>query len=600
MRRGTRVAAVIALLSACSPDPSPPSEQQAPGAEVAPNVEGVHRVITPESPIFVVAGNGAGKALALLALKDALGNPLLVNGALLVDGDDFLSVEVDTLGRPARFATREAVVELFDYTATSVTVETRRLDEAEPRREEISFDPEELDGLLVSPLDLTLVEKQTSEQIGERLDAWRSDLSVMVKSLDDEGDDADCVRALAELARSRGLRSAILRGLLAGADCAGLLPDGAFDDPELAARIRTIADLFGCVSGVGLGAAAALTGAIPAALLALSQAAGDCPDAVEGLLEWDRRARLAARLDLPFIARLEGELREKETTEVTFSLAPEEGDETLSDVRIDLTALGVPGLLALTRDRTSGTWRWRGTLTPPEAGYHVVDFVIQGGRVKRTLPVYVQAPDELRITLTVSNTVVQPDEVLIVNATVTGGTPPYSITWTRARRGGAVVALPEARDRLELTDMLIDRTAYAAGVTDSTKLRRAQAPDVMVELCGDRFCGGAENEQSCSADCAPESELEGGSCDAACAYRASLGCAGDVSICTIFCDVAHDIAAREGSCAPIALQLEDCRYSRAALSLGCTASTETIDESLCTAYAGALDACEAARDAPAR
>jgi hypothetical protein len=598
MRAKAGIAAVIALLSACSPDPSTPVESEAAGAEVASSVEGVHRVFTPESPVFVVAGDGTGKSLSFLALKDEIGNPYLVNGASIVDGDDFFSVEVDSRGRPTRFATRDAVVELSSYTETSVIIETRRLDQAESRFEEVSFDAEELEALRASPLDLTLIEKQTGDDLGVRLDAFRADVSTTVASLYDMSDAVQCRKALSELAESRSLSGAIVRGIAAGIECSGQVAQQVLNDPALVEAIQGMASTVGCAGGVVIGTAGAVSGLVPAVLLGLGLVVTECPDAVEAYLDMERRLRQEARLRSPFSPQHQGELRQDEMTEVTFLLSPQVGDDTLTDVRIDLTALGVPALLPLTRDRTSGTWRRTEMLRPPRGGPQVVPFVIEG-RVTVVHPVYVKPADALRVSVTVSNEVAQPDEVLLVRAGVSGGVPPYRFKWFVSRGGTAEIQLPQAVDRGEFDDVLPLRTQYGVVVADAST-HVEQSTNVMVELCGDRFCGPAENDQNCAADCAPEPDLEASSCDAACAYRASLGCAGDASICAIFCDVAHDIAEQQGACAPIAVQLEDCRYSAAALNLGCTASTEAIDESVCAAYASAFDACEAARDAPAR
>lgn len=48
-----------------------------------------------------------------------------------------------------------------------------------------------------------------------------------------------------------------------------------------------------------------------------------------------------------------------------------------------------------------------------------------------------------------------------------------------------------------------------------------------------------------------------------------------------------------------ALMLEDCRYSRPALSLGCSILDTDVDGSVCAPALAALDSCRAQRDCPA-
>jgi hypothetical protein len=89
-------------------------------------------------------------------------------------------------------------------------------------------------------------------------------------------------------------------------------------------------------------------------------------------------------------------------------------------------------------------------------------------------------------------------------------------------------------------------------------------------------------------------------CEAACAYRTdTLGCGGDPNTCAALCLAFRNVASQQGKCSSLALDLEECRYSREALGLGCTVSGSAIDMRLCMTQSAALDACKKQRDCPA-
>ena len=125
----------------------------------APSLQ-VDRVLDPETPVFLVAReDGAHEALALLAAKDSAGNARAITGVAFVAGDDYLSVEYDTQGRPERLTSPSVVLRLFDYDAASVTLQTTDAN-GDTTTERISFEREELDALRValpSAADLSLV-----------------------------------------------------------------------------------------------------------------------------------------------------------------------------------------------------------------------------------------------------------------------------------------------------------------------------------------------------------------------------------------------------------------------------------------------------------
>jgi hypothetical protein len=89
------------------------------------------------------------------------------------------------------------------------------------------------------------------------------------------------------------------------------------------------------------------------------------------------------------------------------------------------------------------------------------------------------------------------------------------------------------------------------------------------------------------------------SCAEACAYRANVqGCSGPASFCEAFCLAELSTAGQEGRCSQAALSRQSCRYSQAALLLGCSLNNVVIDANVCARQAALFDACEAARDAP--
>ena len=150
--------------------------------------------------------------------------------------------------------------------------------------------------------------------------------------------------------------------------------------------------------------------------------------------------------------------------------------------------------------------------------------------------------------------------------------------------------------------------------------RRRPASGEVVPMCradcGDRICVAEESPAQCPTDCSPDvdgattdagvthdasasNDDVGADCELACGYRADvLRCTDDGNSCVAICLTFRNIAAQQGSCASVALTLEECRYSRAASKLGCTVSDIRIDAEVCAGEASALRMCKAQRDAP--
>lgn len=613
-RLGFGAAALLSVVnSGCSG-----KEDAAPETPVLSEpVSGVQRVLLSESPLFLLAGDGEGHTVGFLAAKDQFGNPYAVTGAAFFDGADFFSVEVDPLGRPTRFLTRDVLVELSSYTEMSAMMTITRGAKAETR--ELSFAPEELEELLSRPPSLDLVDK--AKQSSSELQA----LQFAHWLLEVYG----CHHSLGTSNVPRTLRDVLVQSLLTTSECIGAVavPATLVHTLEtLAASTATV----GCVSDVarvGLGLASGI--GVGVGLGALLKGFVDCPVAVHEIMSLYEKHAHEARLQAGFDLRFEGKLKVNERCLLSVYLEPREHDELLRNVRVDLGSIGGPDGSQLFG---TGRLEWQGMVQPQEAGVQYVPLTVDMHYIN-TFPVPVQSTDELDVSISPSQFIVPAGSSVTLTAAVTGGSPPYTYEWTLKRDKGSVEELPGSRNLSTISDTPSMGTEYELAVLDSRRLPHpVAAGPVRIEVCGDHSCGSAEDSANCSEDCHdqdpgdeldpdpdPESDpeaspdpepepgesapaeaqpIEGGSCDAACNYRsARLGCADFAGACWAFCEALHSVAESEGVCSEIALTLEDCHYSRAALELGCTSTSSDADETVCAAPATALAACRKLRDA---
>jgi hypothetical protein len=81
-------------------------------------------------------------------------------------------------------------------------------------------------------------------------------------------------------------------------------------------------------------------------------------------------------------------------------------------------------------------------------------------------------------------------------------------------------------------------------------------------------------------------------CTSSCNYKLStLGCAGELNTCVPLCQASLVAEGQSRTCASEHVTLERCRYSQAALRLGCTVGEAEVDELACAAEKAALTAC---------
>jgi hypothetical protein len=594
----------------------------------------VQQVLFSQSPLFLAGADEEGRVLAFLAGKDEFGNPLSVTGIAWREGQEYLSVEFDPLGRPVRLVSPRRELRLFGYEADRVFVESIERGSA-GQIEVVAFDATELEALRVKlpTLDPTL--KDATLLPFANLDDFASSSSNFY----------GCAAGTPTVGRTPRLGSKTLAEYIAWiADCAGLYNKFPFGFQHIQNAIGATASTIGCVSDVatvGVGAAS-LAGA-PAAVAAAVRLPIDCAAMVRDT----EKLLYDLRTDQPFMLSVSGKLVQGESGSLSVSTPDSFLDSVLSLRFVaDLSALG-GNREELTR--ASPVWRWQGMVTPLMAGRQTVRLYVDGKLRSETLVDVEPDRAKLKIVLHSSHVTARAGDSITLRAEVREGMGmgPYVYRWG-AQPGGlsvrTLVASPEQPDRVML--QLQERTRFSVAVVDGSPLKRqAEAPPLWVEICGDKFCAPSEDASTCADDCsdlrdggqsdggASDAALANGDggidpprdaaidpdasaespqndapyatdgtresyCTAACAYRAEIGCSGDPNTCFALCLAVHTVATQEGACSTQATSLEQCRYSRRALRLDCGAGGARVDREVCALQDVALDLCRAQRDAP--
>jgi hypothetical protein len=208
---------------------------------------GVYQLLDEDSPLFLMVAGEAESGLGFLAAKDQEGNPYALTGVAFFEGEDFVSVELDALGRPSQILMPGVTRNFSGYTATSVTTETF-LGDAEAVRERIELSPEVMEALRFELPSLFAIEKATSKTLLEQLAVFAHGVA----------DALECGHALWELIKDiRGGRppqraETVADCLGFGASAASAISNFFGRHSELLTVLTTTTAVLECVADVGV------------------------------------------------------------------------------------------------------------------------------------------------------------------------------------------------------------------------------------------------------------------------------------------------------------------------------------------------------------
>lgn len=561
----------------------------------------VERVLDPETPVLLLAQEGGSQeTLAILAAKDATGNPRAITGIAIANGDDYLSIEYDAAGRPERLMTARALVLLSDYSDTSVTLQMTDASGV-TSTEVVDFTPDEL-------LALTVQLPAVSELLGIASDgdaqpltdkagetsAFESLLGGAITAFGCVNDSREALHfdGRAALPSSGRLAARLLFGLAASVECVGggarLLGWLRSHQQEVEAAVAAA----GCLGNIGTTAGAVLLPPLAPflAVLAAGAATYECTKAVDKIGRLLHEREYAERFSEGFALVLEqGDLVAGVRSQVTLALTTSAqtssaADGALGRVVINLGALGGGVNTELTsRD---GLLRWTGELEPQQAGRFPVLVSVASRRETLTLHLRVLPErNPLSAQIGVSKAVVAPGESVEVFVQVQGGKAPYSYGWTERYAAGQPLDMPDLGNVSRFSTVVTERVQFGAGVLDAL-WRNTRADEVAIEVCGDGQCSAVEQGGLCLTDCGGD---DANLCETACRYRAEvLRCGGFPGACEAVCIAALLAFGGNRPCAGPDVAYERCTFSQPALDLGCRV---TDGGSVCEPQRAASRAC---------
>lgn len=496
--------AIATLFCSCS-------EHTASEPEVQPRHETpdivVEQVIGSDSPVFLVASDQQNHAVAFLADKDPLGNPLEVTGVAFTATGSYVAYLVDRLGRPRKIATEDMIVMFSDYTSDSVRVDSYSAQTGASTRV-VALSSKELDAIRVVPPSL-------EGSVGVSKNPLQAAVVGGVRGTPQALTGADVTGAigaiLAEFARltldaldctNAKLFGDLIPWLLPSPACQRLIERFGPHFATLFEGLKGFRDAVPCVlkinalvAAVASGAGIVLTPALAFGLVAT------CTSAVMGITRLIKEGLHEARFVAGFKLKVRGDLRERKPSDLSLALVPEHGDGRLHSVVVDLQEVGGSSRQSMKPD-SNGIWVWSGSVTPTEGGVRLVHLIVDGRAIPGGTPVVVIPADRspLSVALTSSASPIQLGEQVTLDAQVSGGTAPYTYLW-RALYQGIRGHDFESHDA-SLRDSPRTQVRYQVALYDQSPIVRFGEAELWVDVCGDRECTGSENAALCRVDCA--------------------------------------------------------------------------------------------------